>query len=133
MGIAMPFGAYRPAVSSSFAYPAGTRRPTSAPFADFRDRPSGCFSNQHRQRPPSVEVVDAKWQIQTAFARTAAGRRGSRETPGLIRWRRRLNRAIKPESGDWGITFARPVASPQDPSPWNGFRAENELNLGSET
>src|ERR1035437_9050581 len=73
MGIAMPFGAYRPAVSSSFAYPAGTRRPTPAPFADLRDGPSGCFSNQHRQRPPSVEVVDAKWQIQRAFARPAAG------------------------------------------------------------
>jgi hypothetical protein len=72
MGIAMPFGAYRPAVSSSFACPAGTRRPTPAPFADFRDRPSGCFSNQHRQRPLGVQILDAKWQIYRAFARSAA-------------------------------------------------------------
>jgi hypothetical protein len=32
-------GAHRPAVSSSFTCPAGTRRPTPAPFADLRARP----------------------------------------------------------------------------------------------
>jgi hypothetical protein len=49
MGIAMPFGAYRPAVLSSFACPAGTRRPTPAPFADLRDGPSGGSLNEDRQ------------------------------------------------------------------------------------
>jgi hypothetical protein len=50
MVIATPFGAHRPAVSSSFACPAGARRPTPVPFADLRDGPSGCFSNQHGQQ-----------------------------------------------------------------------------------
>jgi len=51
----MPFGAYRPAVSSSFACPAGTRRPTPAPFTDLRDGLSGRFSNQHRLRHPKQD------------------------------------------------------------------------------
>jgi len=43
------------------------------------DRPSGCFSNEYRQQPLRIEVVDAKRQIRRAFARPAARRRDRRE------------------------------------------------------
>lgn len=43
MGIAMPFGAYRPAVSSSFARPAHTRRPLQRPSPIFVIRPQAAF------------------------------------------------------------------------------------------
>src|SRR5664280_10464 len=54
-------------------------RPTAAPFADLPDRSSGCFSNEYRQEPLRVEVVDTKWQIHRAFARPVTGRRDRRE------------------------------------------------------
>jgi len=40
---------------------------------------SGCFSNQHWQKPLRLEVLDAKGQIHRAFARPVAGRRDRRE------------------------------------------------------
>ena len=39
------------------------------------ERPSGSFSNEHRQQPFRIEVLDAKWQIHRAPARPATGRR----------------------------------------------------------
>ena len=38
----------------------------------FRDFPSGCYSNQHRQHSLGIQILDAKWQIHRAFARSAA-------------------------------------------------------------
>jgi hypothetical protein len=74
MGIARRLAALSPALRTR---PVGWRtpRPTPEPLANLRDRPSGCFSNQHRQLL-RVETLDAKWQIHQAFARRAAGRRG---------------------------------------------------------
>jgi len=60
MGIAMLFGAHRPAVSSSFAGSEYTPRPTPDPLVNLRDRPSGYFSNQHRQQPLRIEILDTK-------------------------------------------------------------------------
>ena len=39
------------------------------------DLPSVCFSNEHRQQPFRIEVLDAKWQIHRAPARPVTGRR----------------------------------------------------------
>jgi hypothetical protein len=39
---------------------ARARRPTSDPFVDLRDSPSGCFSDEDRQHPLGVEILDAK-------------------------------------------------------------------------
>jgi len=40
---------------------------------------SGCFSNQHGQKPLRVEVLDSKRRIHRAFARPAARRRDRRQ------------------------------------------------------
>jgi hypothetical protein len=51
MGIAVPVGEPRPAVSSSYACQERTPRSSPDPFADLPDRSSGCFSNQNWQEP----------------------------------------------------------------------------------
>jgi len=78
MGIAGRIGAYRPAVSSPFSRSEGTLRSTSGPFSDLPARPSGCYSNQHRQHPLRVEILDSKRGLHRAFVRPAAGRRDRR-------------------------------------------------------
>ena len=75
MEVAMPFGAYRPAVSTPLSLRACIHQPTSEPFAESLDRLSGCFSSQHRQHPLRVEILDSKQPICRALARPAAGRR----------------------------------------------------------
>jgi hypothetical protein len=40
---------------------------------------SGCFSNQHWQKPLRIEVLETKRWIRRAFARPAAGRRDRRQ------------------------------------------------------
>jgi hypothetical protein len=62
---------------------AGTHRLARTPFAEIRDRPSGCFSNEYRQQLLRIEVLDAKRQIHRAFARPAARGRDR----GEMRWR----------------------------------------------
>src|SRR5664279_1517559 len=83
MGIAARPGRSETSVSPLLFRSARARRATPAPFADIRDRPSGCFSNQHRQHPLGVQILYAKWQIHRAFARPAARRRDR----GEMRWR----------------------------------------------
>ena len=68
----------QPSVSGSPRRSADRGRPTPAPFADVRDRLSGCFSNEHVQHPLGVEILDSKRQVHRAFARPAAERLGCR-------------------------------------------------------
>jgi hypothetical protein len=97
MGIAMPFGAYRPAFSSSFACPARTRRPLQRRSPGFLKALSGCYSNQHRQQP----LRTAGWLS-----------RGKLVTP------RRLGRVGSPASarspapGSPGLPRSEPSARP---------------------
>jgi len=60
MGIAARLGAQRPAFCLCSAAQRGHVGPTPMLSADDRDRPSGSFSNQHKQHPLRVEVLDEK-------------------------------------------------------------------------
>jgi hypothetical protein len=79
MGIAISFGAHRPVGSSSFAGSECTPQPTPDSLAKLRDRPSGCFSNQHRQEPLRIEILNSERRVHKAFAWSAARRRDRRE------------------------------------------------------
>jgi hypothetical protein len=89
MGIVTRPGAQRPAFRFRFPYERAHTGPLQRPSLIFEAALSGCFSNQHRQHPLRVEVVDAKWQVHRAYRSSAdslgPGRRvrGEKETEGV--------------------------------------------------
>ena len=60
MGIPARLGAQRPAFCLCSAAQRAHVGPTPVLSADDRDHPSDSFSNQHKQHPLRVEVLDEK-------------------------------------------------------------------------
>lgn len=71
------------------------------------DCPSGCFSNEDRQHPLRIEVVDTKRRVERAFARPTARRRDRyilrlQQLRGSCRFHRRRERILPvAESAAW--------------------------------
>jgi hypothetical protein len=61
---------------------ARTRRPLRRRLPGFAKAISDCYSNQHRQHPFRIEILDSERRVHWAFARPAAGRWDRRE----MRW-----------------------------------------------